>query len=173
MWIRFDLSQYPVLSNLISVKYWIPFGDRLCQKLLVFVLMCHIIQMVHSMMNLGLKMSHEGAARVRHFQPRIIIFDILINICNIEPSRDCSMELSTVTRAAFDNDECHVTAFWPISEAAISWSYDNSICFVKCISTCVVGPVFWAQCMLLQWFASCLAVVDCLCQPHAGRQTLR
>jgi len=34
---------------------------------------------------------------------------------------------STVTRSAFDNDECHVTAFRPISEAAHSWSYDNDI----------------------------------------------
>ena len=36
---------------------------------------------------------------------------------------------STVTRSSFDNDfdndERHVTAFRPISEAAHSWSYDN------------------------------------------------
>ena len=29
------------------------------------------------------------------------------------------------TRSALDNDECHVTAFRPISEAAHSWSYDK------------------------------------------------
>ena len=33
------------------------------------------------------------------------------NICNTEPS--------TVTRSAFDNDACHVTAFRPISEAEV------------------------------------------------------
>jgi len=27
------------------------------------------------------------------------------------------------------NDECHVTAFRPISEAAHSWSYDKYICY--------------------------------------------
>jgi len=31
----------------------------------------------------------------------------------------------TVTRSLFDNDQRHVTAFRPISEAAHSWSYDN------------------------------------------------
>jgi len=30
------------------------------------------------------------------------------------------------TRSAFDNGKCHVMAFRPISEAAHSWSYDNS-----------------------------------------------
>jgi len=30
--------------------------------------------------------------------------------------------------SAYDNDECHVTAFRPISEAAHSWSYDNLTC---------------------------------------------
>jgi len=30
------------------------------------------------------------------------------------------------TRSAFDIDECHVTAFRPISEAARSWSDDNT-----------------------------------------------
>ena len=29
------------------------------------------------------------------------------------------------TCSALDNDECHVTAFRPISEAADSWSYDK------------------------------------------------
>jgi len=29
------------------------------------------------------------------------------------------------TRSAFDNGECHVTAFRPISEAAHSWSYES------------------------------------------------
>jgi len=28
-------------------------------------------------------------------------------------------------RSSFDNDECHVTACRPISEAAHSWSYDK------------------------------------------------
>ena len=32
------------------------------------------------------------------------------------------------TRSSFDNDECHVTAFQPISEAAHSWSYDIVYC---------------------------------------------
>jgi len=36
----------------------------------------------------------------------------------------------TVTHSAFDNDECHVTAFRPISEAAHSWSYDNCGCYL-------------------------------------------
>ena len=35
---------------------------------------------------------------------------------------------STVTSWSFDNDERHVTAFRPISEAAPSWSYDKSLC---------------------------------------------
>ena len=37
----------------------------------------------------------------------------------------CIDTLSTVTRWSFDNDERHVTAFRPVSEAARSWSYDN------------------------------------------------
>ena len=32
-----------------------------------------------------------------------------------------------LTRSAFDNDECHMMAFWPISEAADIWSYDKSV----------------------------------------------
>jgi len=43
--------------------------------------------------------------------------------------RCCNVEPSTVTRSAFDNDECHVTAFRPICDAAHSWSYDN-ICWL-------------------------------------------
>jgi len=31
------------------------------------------------MMNLRLKMSHEGAARVRHFQPRVVVFECHTN----------------------------------------------------------------------------------------------
>jgi len=31
------------------------------------------------------------------------------------------------TCGAFDNAQCHVTAFRPISEAARSWSCDNEI----------------------------------------------
>ena len=27
-----------------------------------------------------------------------------------------------------NNAECHVMAFWPVSEAAHSWSYDNTLC---------------------------------------------
>jgi len=30
-----------------------------------------------------------------------------------------------VTRSSFDIDECHVTAFRPVSEVTHSWSYDN------------------------------------------------
>ena len=32
---------------------------------------------------------------------------------------------STMTYWSFDNDQRHVTAFWPIRKAAHSWSYDN------------------------------------------------
>ena len=42
-----------------------------------------------------------------------------------QPSATCNVEPSTATRSAFDNDECHVTAFRPISETAHSWSYDK------------------------------------------------
>ena len=38
----------------------------------------------------------------------------------------CSIAYRPPTRSAFDNDECHVTAFRPIIEAAHSWSYDNT-----------------------------------------------
>ena len=51
---------------------------------------------------------------LRYLFPRELSFAFR----NIEPS--------TVTRTAFDNDECHVRAFRPISEAAHSWSYDKS-----------------------------------------------
>ena len=37
----------------------------------------------------------------------------------------CNDTRLTVTRWSFDNDERHVTAFRPISEAARSWSYDK------------------------------------------------
>ena len=47
------------------------------------------------------------------------------NIANIKASRDCNIEQSTVMRSAFDNAECYLTAFRPISEAAHSWSYDK------------------------------------------------
>jgi len=46
---------------------------------------------------------------------------------SILQSHDCNIEQSTVTCSAFDNDECHVMAFWPISEVAHSWSYDKMI----------------------------------------------
>jgi len=35
------------------------------------------------------------------------------------------LHLVTVKRWTYDNAECHVTAFRPISEAAHSWSYDK------------------------------------------------
>ena len=38
---------------------------------------------------------------------------------------------STVTRWSFDTDQRHVMAFWPISEAAHSWSYDKITCYKK------------------------------------------
>ena len=46
---------------------------------------------------------------------------------------------STVTRWSFDNDQRHVTAFRPISEAAHSWPYDN----VSCIGLGRVGSKFF------------------------------
>jgi len=49
------------------------------------------------------------------------------DIANIAPSRDRAIfaisHRRTPTRSSIDNDECHVTAFRPISEAAYSWSY--------------------------------------------------
>ena len=59
------------------------------------------------MTNPSLKMSHEGAARVRHFQPRVIIFQCRMN-----------------DRASY------VLSYGqpPISEAAHSWSYNKSTC---------------------------------------------
>jgi len=38
---------------------------------------------------------------------------------------NCLSHRRPPTRSAFDNDECHMTAFRPISEAAHSWSYDK------------------------------------------------
>ena len=45
--------------------------------------------------------------------------------CSHVMVQHCNVETQTVTSSAFDNDECHVTAFQPISEAGHSWSYDN------------------------------------------------
>ena len=39
--------------------------------------------------------------------------------------------MSTVDHSAFDNDECHMMVFRPISKAAHSWSYDNHKCRSK------------------------------------------
>jgi len=94
-------------------------------------------------------MSHEGTARVRHFQPRVIIFDCRMtnnellrwlvktrsrdvqHYRMITASRSTGSHYndyrSTVTRWSFDNAERHVIAFWPISEAARCWSCDNQI----------------------------------------------
>jgi len=36
-----------------------------------------------------------------------------------------TVEYCNIARSSFDDDECHVTAFRPIIEAADSWSYDN------------------------------------------------
>jgi len=48
---------------------------------------------------------------------------------------------STMTRLSFDNDQRHVTAFRPISEAAHSWSYDNTLCTYNCrsVKSSVIG----------------------------------
>jgi len=43
------------------------------------------------------------------------------------------------TRSAFDNDECHVTAFRPISEAAHSLSFGN----IKCRPISIVIDIIY------------------------------
>jgi len=37
----------------------------------------------------------------------------------------CNDTWSTVMCWSFDNDQRHVTAFWPVCEAGHSWSYDE------------------------------------------------
>jgi len=56
----------------------------------------------------------------------------------------CNVARSTTTRSSFDNDERHVTAFRSISEAARSWSYDNTI------TPCCVCGVFVLMCRVAQ-----------------------
>jgi len=46
-----------------------------------------------------------------------------------------------LTHSAFHNDECHVMAFRPISEAAHSWSYDNQFLQARCSSWCPTTSV--------------------------------
>ena len=43
------------------------------------------------------------------------------------------------TRSSFDNDERHMMAFRPVSEAAHSWSYDNGICHISILCLSVLS----------------------------------
>ena len=126
------------------------------------------------MMNPRLKMSQEGAARLRHFQPRwryklwrlqiltslrrstliflryLFAYGLSFTFCDFDRVAfliistavthhrlarwsvrlNCSDALVTwpcdVAMLQFDNDERHVTAFRPVSEAARIWSCDNT-----------------------------------------------
>ena len=50
-------------------------------------------------------------------QPKCDIFNRGLSYLNVART--------IVTRSSFDNDERHVTAFWPINEAVHSWPYDK------------------------------------------------
>ena len=50
---------------------------------------------------------------------------VTVQHCIDARSRDRMMNSRPPTRSSFDNDERHVTAFRPISEAALSWSWDK------------------------------------------------
>ena len=43
------------------------------------------------------------------------------------------------TRSSFNNDERHMMAFRPVSEAAHSWSYDNGICHISILCLSVLS----------------------------------
>jgi len=70
-----------------------------------------------------IQMMHDSECSFKqHFQLRLKLQCCMVTwLCNIAMSHS-----RPPTRSSFDNDERHVTAFQPISEAAHSWSYDNT-----------------------------------------------